>query len=386
MIPRFPGFKPLQLSDITEVNVHASRFDPYSDFNFVSMWNWNTSDQCAISTLHGNLVVRLADYLTDAPFYTFLGDNAVTETASSLIRHSSASGYGSSLRLVPEFAALSMDKPLMGAEMDIDGNDYVLSVARLRSFEGSSLERRRTEINRFVRERPEHRVALLDLTDHTVVDGMVALFEKWAERKGTPETFDLHEFRAFKRFLDSVPFLPDVHGIGVFSHDKLVAFANIELLPRRFAMAHFWKADISYPGLYPFLMREIGEFLTARGYEQLNFQQDLGLSGLRFSKKSYAPAAFLRKYSVVERTARSLRPSLLSVPSVPEAFLASPANSFGVSLRPPSLSDALMRLAREEEAEEVERASVRRSGITVKRDGSTTGDEADDGTLTSKVG
>ncbi len=386
MIPRFPIFKPLQLSDITEVNVHASRFDPYSDFNFVSMWNWNTGGHCAISTLHGNLVVRLADYLTDAPFFTFLGNNAVTETASALIRHSSSSGYGSSLRLVPEFAALSMDKPLMGAEMDMDGNDYVLSAGRLRSFEGSSLERRRTEINRFVRERPEHRVALLDLTDRAVVEGMIALFEKWAERKGTPDTFDLHEFKAFKRFLDSVQFLPDVHGIGVFSHDRLVAFANIELLPRRFAMAHFWKADISYSGLYPFLMREIGEFLTARGYEQLNFQQDLGLSGLRFSKKSYAPAAFLRKYSVVEHSARSMRPSLLSVPSVPDAFLASPANSFGVSLRPPSLSDALISLAREEEAQESERASIRRSGITVKRDGATQAADPVEGPPTSKVG
>ncbi len=368
MIPKFPAFKRLELSDLTEVTVHTHRFDPYSDFNFVSLWSWDTAEDFGLALLNDNLVVRLNDYITEAPFYSFLGENAVTETATALVRRSIADGMGSALRLVPEPVALKLDRSMLAQDLDVDGNDYVLSVARLRRFDGPDMERRRTEINRFRRETPHHEVVALDLSDRATTAAMETLFEKWALSKGNANVFELHEYHAFRRFLSAAAYLPETFAFGVRVRDRLVAFAVLEQLPRRFAMAHFWKADFDHTGLYAFMMRQMGEFLSERGCDQLNFQQDLGLSGLRFSKKSYVPAAYLRKYTVIER-AVSARPSRrLSIPAVPDSFLASADPSMFApefSLRPPSVSPALSELAREEDGA---RANVRRSGIAVVGD------------------
>jgi len=41
MIPEFPQFKNLELTDKIDVEKFTSKFPPYSDFNFVSMWSWD---------------------------------------------------------------------------------------------------------------------------------------------------------------------------------------------------------------------------------------------------------------------------------------------------------------------------------------------------------
>lgn len=372
MIPRYPTFRPLSLSDATEVNAIAFRFPPYSDFNFVSLWSWNTTDTCSLSTLHGNLVVRMADYVTNAPFYSFLGDGAPTETAAELIRRSREEGLGSSLRLVPEFVAHRLERQTLLYEMDMDGSDYVLSAARLRRFEGQTYRTKRKEANRFAREHPGFRVERLDLGSRAVADSVLSLFDLWSERKGAGGPHEMLEYRALGRLLQGVDFLPDLHALGVYVGDRLVAFAIIEFVQQRHAMGHFLKADSSFPGLYSFLMREIGEFLASAGYEHLNAQQDLGLPGLRQNKSSYVPTGYLRKYLVIERAAASRRPSrpaLLSVPAAPDAFLTNVSvEAFGpaVSLRAPSLSSDLRELARKE-ADQERRAALRQSAITRTR-------------------
>ncbi|MEJ0042787.1 MAG: hypothetical protein WDM81_11525 [Rhizomicrobium sp.] len=49
------------------------RFPPYSDFNFLNLYSWDAGERVRLSSLNGNLVIRFADYLTDEPFYMFLG-------------------------------------------------------------------------------------------------------------------------------------------------------------------------------------------------------------------------------------------------------------------------------------------------------------------------
>src|SRR3990167_9981485 len=85
MIPEFPHFKKLELADKKDVEKFTQKYPPYSDFNFVSMWSWDIKGEMRLSTLNNNLVVRFTDYLTGEPFYSFLGDNKVNETAEKLL-------------------------------------------------------------------------------------------------------------------------------------------------------------------------------------------------------------------------------------------------------------------------------------------------------------
>ena len=80
MIPTFPNFKKLEISDKKEVEEYTSNFPPYSDFNFTSLWAWDTNEKRMISKLNGNLVVQFTDYITCEPFFSFLDYSSHSNT------------------------------------------------------------------------------------------------------------------------------------------------------------------------------------------------------------------------------------------------------------------------------------------------------------------
>ena len=75
MIPEFPQFKPLTLSDKESIERITQKYPPYSDFNFMSMRCWDIKGKIKISKFNNNLVVRFTDYLKGNPFFSFWGDN-----------------------------------------------------------------------------------------------------------------------------------------------------------------------------------------------------------------------------------------------------------------------------------------------------------------------
>ena len=50
------------------VEAFTRHHPPYSDFNFLSMWSWDTDGILRIGEINGNLAVRFADYVTGSPF------------------------------------------------------------------------------------------------------------------------------------------------------------------------------------------------------------------------------------------------------------------------------------------------------------------------------
>src|SRR5438045_3776660 len=125
MIPEFPQFKKLELSDKKNVEKFTSKFPPYSDFNFVSMWSWDIKEEMRISQMHGNLIVRFTDYTTGEPFYSFLGNTKVNETAEALLELSKKEGLPIQLKLIPEDSIKDLDLKKFKIAEDRDNFDYI---------------------------------------------------------------------------------------------------------------------------------------------------------------------------------------------------------------------------------------------------------------------
>jgi hypothetical protein len=104
MIPAFPDFKKVEVTDREAVEAHTHKYEPYSDFNFISLWAWDTSGERMISELNGNLVVRFTDYSTNEPFLSFLGTNETEHTARTLIDYCKENGLPTTLKLMPEIS------------------------------------------------------------------------------------------------------------------------------------------------------------------------------------------------------------------------------------------------------------------------------------------
>ena len=111
-IPFFPKFKNLEISDKKEVETITHQFEPYSDYNFVSLWSYNVKEEIQISKLNDNLVIKFTDYISGNPFYSFLGNNLVEDTISKLLKHSKTLNIPPLLKLIPESASSLVFHPL----------------------------------------------------------------------------------------------------------------------------------------------------------------------------------------------------------------------------------------------------------------------------------
>jgi len=301
MIPEFPASKPLSLSDQPDVERVTRRFVPYSDFNFVSMYSWDVEEAVRLSSLNDNLVVHFCDYLTSEPFFMFMGERDVNATAARLIAHSECLGLPSELRLIPACVAARLDQAAFCVAEIPDHADYVVSVRKLVAYEGQELALQRNFRRRFLCKHGNITFALLDLSDGTVTDAIEALYERWhLARNGCAASVDEHEKRAIIRCCGA--FGANLIATGLFAGDALVAFWLGENVGAGYALSHFEKAETTeFIGIVPYLRQRTAEILSAQGIEFINLEQDLGFPGLRQSKRSYAPVAYLKKYRVTRR-------------------------------------------------------------------------------------
>lgn len=299
MIPQFPKFKNLELSDDAFVRSCTASFPPYSDFNFVSMWSWNTNNGILLSQLHGNLVVRFIDYISAEPFYSFIGIHKVNETAKELLEFSIANNAGAELKLVPEVVIHKLDREKFKAEDDPAHTDYVLTTDKLATYEGAELAGKRRSVSIFTRRTPHFRFEILDLENTRVTKEIRNLFDLWLLQKNIQVVEDEeHEYVALSRCL-TAGFNGNLVATGVYVGDMLSAFWIVEDLQNTYSVSHFEKAYTAmHSSIFPFLKQKTGEVLHARNIKYVNLEQDLGLIGLRRSKISYFPQLFLKKYRV----------------------------------------------------------------------------------------
>ena len=301
MIPQFPQFKKLELTDREAVLAITTQFSPYSDFDFGSMWAWDFSERMFISNLNGNLVIKFTDYMNGEYFYTFIGREHVSKTANELISHATAIGIQTGLKLIPEVVALKLDSTLFSITEDSDNLDYVLSVEKLASYDGPELASKRRALNIFMRRTPNYRFEIIDLESEKVRYEIDKLFIVWHTQKiesGDLASDSAHEYTALKRCIASAGTL-NLTAAGLYIEDRLVAFWVLGLLNNGYSISHFEKADIKkYQGIFPFFKKLVAEHLLTQKITRINLEQDLGIPGLRQSKKAYFPVEFLHKYKV----------------------------------------------------------------------------------------
>ncbi|MBU0612294.1 DUF2156 domain-containing protein [Patescibacteria group bacterium] len=307
MIPEFPKFKKLELSDKEDIEKFTCKFPPYSDFSFISMWSWDIKNEMQVSQLNNNLVVRFTDYLTGKPFYSFLGNNKINETAEALINLSKKEGLKPELKLVPEDSIRNLDKKKFTTKEENDHFDYIYSTEGISSY-GSPRNKKNRQLVRYFNKMHKFEIHNLDLTDAKKQRLLLDLIELWTKNKkdkvGLAEDYtELEDLRnesvAFKRFL-SVPdyFLKSLICLSLFIDGDLSGFIIGEKISKDYCLAHFGKADIKYKGISQFLMQQNAKFFWDLGVIYHNDEQDLGLQKLRFSKNSYELAHFLKKYTI----------------------------------------------------------------------------------------
>jgi uncharacterized protein len=300
MLPKFPEFKKLELSDQKDIQNITSKYQPYSDFNFESMWAWNVGNKFGVSQLNGNLVVILTDHFSDRLFYSFLGINKINLTIKQLFAFPIGDdGLAGGLRLVPEESLENIDLSKYLIEIDINNCDYIYDLNRLSTYLGSHFATKRYMANMFIKNHNPV-VRLLDLAKANHKSAVKEINKIWIRNKNDQDTgVNLDkEIMANQRFLAAN--FKNALAVGVFVGNRLVGYSLFTCLPNKYTICHFAKANTAYAGVYEYMMKESAKILLSKGSICLNYEEDLGLPGLRFSKNSFNPLSFLRKYTISE--------------------------------------------------------------------------------------
>lgn len=299
MLPIFPEFKRLDISDKNDIEKITLQHPPYSDFNFTSMWLWDVKEEVMISQLNNNLIVRFTDYLTGESFYSFLGHDKVNETAEILLNFIKNEGMNPQLKLVPEESISSLSKEHFCIAEDMDNFDYIYDLNQISMYEGSQFMRKRNKVRRFLKTFPNSRVEILNLQKKDTQTDIFRLDEFWFKNKAG-ENVDsqiTNEAIAIKRFFQAhlQGHFSEVLGIGIFLDSELIGYSIFDIIPgNRHAVSHFSKANTTFVGVYDYFLRECAKILIDHGCTHLNYEQDLGIPGLRESKRSFL-SKFLKK-------------------------------------------------------------------------------------------
>jgi hypothetical protein len=293
MITTFPEFCNLDPAQRPELESITRLFEPYSDFNFTSLFAWNVDNTTQISILNQNIVIKLPDYLTGKTIYSLLGNSNIDDSLAQILEEVSA------LTLVPQVVVKAITNPTDFTIREAPEHfDYIYSLDDLAVLAGKKYRSKRKSISRFVRAfENTYEVKILDFNDPSALKNVDSTFERWAqEREKLDEDF-VNEQTAIRKLSQSTHFL-DLICLEIIIDGQVMGFSINEALDNNFAVCHFQKTILSYNGIDVYFTSEVAKELRVRGFSYVNWEQDLGLPGLKELKTSYKPVKMLQKYTI----------------------------------------------------------------------------------------
>lgn len=299
MIPHFPRFAKLKLEHKSSIEKITSKFSPYSDYNFASLWSYNTDNSIEVSILNNNLVVKFTDYLTVRPFYSFIGKNKIKQTVKELLTFAKEKKVDLHLKLIPE-AIIQADPSIYNhftIVEDRDNHDYIISAKHVSELPIDIFKRKNYLVERFKRKYPQYKVKLIDLTNKINQQEILDLFAQWEKIGNKDRKETENELEAIKRLINSIHQIM-FYTLGIYDGTKLIAFNMYEKTFNNHGISAFQKADKTYTGIYAMLSHEAAKHLRSLGCTHINYEQDLGIEGLRLSKSLWKPTHFLKKYII----------------------------------------------------------------------------------------
>lgn len=302
-IPTFPYFTELSEVSSNSFALITKRHLPHASFNHTNVHAWDLNNNRQVSSLNGNLLLLRSDYETGEKFLCMLGTNNITDTLEQIRSFVVEHGISDELRLIPDEG---IDEFLeLGLQIweDPDNHEYIYSLSDLGQRAGGKLHKKNQASRNFERLYPHVIFKQYDARDAEFQKHAIGIFKRWEQRKFAcdKECDVTDEETALRRLLQS----PNANNLVVsclYDADTMIGLSIDELVHDNYVIGHFVKADTTYKGVYEFLNEKTARHLLSLGAKFWNWQQDLGIEGLRQLKQSYHPTHILKKHRVKVNT------------------------------------------------------------------------------------
>lgn len=300
---RMMKFEPVKLELKPQIDAITQSWGEGScQHSFAAMFALQEKYGDCVCIEDGTLYVS-RDHLTDGQVRSCLmpmGGRSVRDAVERLLEDTHSRGMKLKLFPVTENAA----EALRGAfpdrfriSPDRDWAEYLYKSRKLVDLEGSELAGKRRSIRLFYRDLPG-KAEVLPLTPEISWE-VEAFHERWLqENQLTHDAAALErEFRSVRLLLGHQKEL-GVTGFAVTVDGMVRGYCFGVPLSHEVYDAIVMKGDRDIRHLYAFMYRELGKLGSCCEY--INFEEDLGIAGLRECKLSYRPDRMLYKYCAEE--------------------------------------------------------------------------------------
>lgn len=294
-IVTYPKFSKLDISHKKTFDYYALKFGHYSDFNFTSIYSWDTKSDTEVSKLNSNLIIKMPDYITGEDLCSVIGNSKIDDTLRVLLNNSKT------LKLIPEVVVKAIkNKEDFKVTEDIDNHDYIFNISDLANLPGHKYKTIRNKISKFKRDFTDFEKLSVSTTSVVDIERFKCfhdVFYRWSKDKDlTEEEFGLEKTAIYRLVEHSKDF--NILIVEFRLGGELIGFSINEILTPGYAIAHFEKAIKIHKYFNAYMVQQVAQMMENFGAKKVNWEQDLGLPGLRRSKSNYCPTEMLNKYQV----------------------------------------------------------------------------------------
>lgn len=303
MIAEFPVFSKITIKDKQFLDEFNSQFSPYADWAFGTLvtW-WDAFDDLELSLLNNNLIIR-SSYLTmgSKKFYVLLGINNIDETIEKIFDYQRQQGISPSLYSLPQYTvdAIRHSERYILIE-DPNAAEYIVSSKMHASLEGHEMRMIRKKVSQFKRATHDDLVELTDMKLDTIHAKMrlINALHTWHD------IYRNDSERLEGKIIDRVLLESEdigLHCLALFVNKTLHGFALYKYLSDDTANISHIKVSFEFPNMFAYITHELASSLNKKGVSEMNFEQDLGIEGLRIYKTRLHPIKMLPKYNLYSK-------------------------------------------------------------------------------------
>ena len=174
--------------------------------------------------------------------------------------------------------------------------EYIYSADKIANLAGSQYQSKRNIINKLYNTYSNMKVKIIDSNDNEAIK---KLYLNWIDNHFNVDEHVVNsEIKEFNLAIDNYEKLGLV-GICIYIDDSLAGFNFGSIISNDTYDGMVQKGDYSYSGIYELLNKETANLLKDR-IKYMNFEEDLGIEGLRKAKLMYHPEVLLEKYIATE--------------------------------------------------------------------------------------
>lgn len=299
-------FSTLHFDHLEEYNDFIKQYEPHGDFTFNNLMSWLALfDTVSVAKLNGNLVLKFFDaFYSFEPSFTVLGSNKAEETLQTIFEYLKSKKLKQELVMVPDYFVKALKKETnFTIELDRDNCDYIYSTKKITHHDIPELRAFRRQINYFLKNYAQHvKTYSFDLKPVENRIKLINSLHSW-DNVYTAGSNDQKrvEGLSIDRALLNCSRL-DYRCLVLEGPDGIDGFSIFQLPPQeKFAVFNYIKCDYSKRSIFDFLFFCTVSYMQTLGVEFVNFEQDLGIEGLRYHKQKLGPVRMLEKFIITPR-------------------------------------------------------------------------------------